>query len=71
VLAGAPGSLYTTGWSKPTIIVPSIDAGVRIFLSDDWALQVALTYTRLHQELGDADRGGYALALGTGFAIFL
>ncbi|MEX1140634.1 MAG: hypothetical protein WEF53_14945 [Bacteroidota bacterium] len=71
VLAGAPKALYTTGWSKPTIIVPNIDGGVRIFLSNDWALQIALTYTRMHQNLGDTDRGGSALALGTGFAIFL
>ncbi len=58
-------------WSKPNIDAPTVDAGVRIFLSNDWALQIALTYTRTLQLQGNTDRNGYTLALGTGFAIFL
>lgn len=58
-------------WSKPSIYAPTVDAGVRIFLSNDWALQVALTYSRNLQQQGDNNRNGYTLALGTGFAIFL
>jgi len=70
-ISKSPFSVGPTRWTKPTIIAPTVDAGVRIFLSQDWALQIGLIYSKTLQHMRDTQSDGYSLSFGTGFAIFL
>lgn len=62
---------YSKPWSKPSVVAPTLDAGIRFFLSSDWALQLGFRYSRTVQFLGDPDVNQNGVSFGTGFAIFL
>jgi len=60
-----------TKWSKPTIAAPILDAGIKVFVSNDWALLVGFIYSRTLQSFGDNNIRANTFAVGSGFSILL
>jgi len=64
-------SIIPSAWSRPTIVFPSFEGGVKAFISKDWALVMKMGYSLTPQLYGNTENHSYMISIGTGFAIFL
>jgi len=66
-----PYTLGRSPWSKPSMSLPIIAGGAKLFMSKNWAFLISVEYSRTMNDLGEDGRTRSAISLGVGLSAFL